>query len=251
MFRSILSLLTLFSLVFASDCSTLYPEGFPTQNVDKVLCKKNFVIGYSFDTKTPLWAVEHLSKKSDTKRIKLEGFRYHRDYALERKHRATSSDYAYSTQDRSPLVPFEDMNSEHFASHETFVMSNIAPQDYKLNRHAWVYLERGVRELADVYNKVIVVTGVAFLEEKNMKLERIGRHQIAVPTHYYKAVYAPDTVDGPKMWAWIVPNKPIDYKKMKAYRTTVDKLENRLGIDFFPNLTKELQERVESKTVPL
>jgi len=251
LFKSVLSVLALVSLLSASDCSTLYPEGFPTQNVDKVLCKKAFVIGYSFDTKTPLWAVEHLSKKSHAKSIELEGFRYHRDYALERKHRATSSDYVYSTQDRSPLVPFEDMNSDHFASHETFVMSNIAPQDYTLNRHGWVYLERGVRELADVYDEVVVVTGVAFLEEENMKLERIGHHRVAVPTHYYKAVYAPNTVDGPKMWAWIVPNEAIDYKKMKMYRTTVDDLENRLGIDLFPNLTQALQERIESKTVPL
>ncbi len=252
MFKSVFLLLSLITYLFAQDCSTLYPEGFPTQRVDKVLCKKSFVLGYSFETKTPLWAVEHLTKENTaTKEIALEGFRYHRDYALARKYRATSSDYSYSTQDRSPLVPFEDMNKDHFASHETFVMSNIAPQDYALNRHGWVYLERGVRELANAYEEVIVVTGVAFLHETNTKVERIGRHKVAVPTHYYKAVYAPNTIDGPKMWAWIVPNRAVDYKKMKEYRTTVDTLEAKLGIDLFPNLSTALQERVESKTIPL
>ena len=198
-----------------------------------------------------MWTVEHLHKKEQRQQVMLEGFRYHRDYALERKQRATSSDYVYTTQDRSPLVPFEDMSDNHYASSETFVMSNIAPQDYKLNRHGWVYLERGVRELADVYEEVVVVTGVAFLPEKDQKVEYIGRHQVAVPTHYYKAVYAPHTVDGPKMWAWIVPNKAVKVQEMKHYRTTVDQLEAKLGIDLFPKLSPSLQERVESKTIPL
>jgi len=252
LFKYVVSLCSLLTLLSAYDCSTHYPEGFPTQQVDKILCKKAFVIGYSFNTKTPLWAVEHLTKEHENdKRVNLEGFRYHRDYALERKYRSTSSDYVYSTQDRSALVPFEDMNRDHFASNETFVMSNIAPQNYTLNRHAWVYLERGVRELANVYEEVVVVTGVAFLQDDKEAPQRIGHHQVAVPTHYYKAVYAPNTIDGPKMWAWIVPNIAIDYKKMKEYRTTVDVLEATLGIDLFPNLSPTLQARVESKAIPL
>jgi len=239
------------TLLSAQDCSEFYPEGFPTQDVDKVICKKAFVIGYSFDTKTPLWAVEHLNKQTEMKKIPLEGFRYRRDYALSRKHRSTSSDYAYTNQDRSQLVPFEDVNTDHFSSSDTFLMSNIAPQDTKLNRHGWIYLERGMRELADVYDEVIVVTGVAFLHEDKANIKRIGTHKVAVPTHYYKAVYAPNTIDGPKMWAWLVPNEAIDYKKMKNYRTSVDVLEQKLNIDLFPELKESLQARIESKIIPL
>ena len=251
MLKSILFMTLFANAIFANDCPSLYPEGIPTQTVDKVLCKKRFVIGYSYETKTPMWAIETLQKKDKEEALSLEGFRYKRDYALSRKYRATSSDYVYSSLDRSPLVPFEDVATDHTASNDTFLMSNIAPQNYKLNRHAWVYLERGVRELADVYNEVHVVTGVAFLHPKYEKQEYIGNHKVAVPTHYYKAVYAPNTPDGPKMWAWIVPNEAIDYKKMKNYRTSVDQLEKILNIDLFPNLRQPLQEHVEGKVIPL
>jgi len=251
LFKSIIFSLFAIASVYAADCSTLYPEGLPTQTVDKVLCKKQFVIGYSFETKTPMWAVERLSRQNNSELLPLDGFRFRRDYALSRKDRASSSDYMYTTQDRSPLVPFEDVNTDHTASAESFLMSNIAPQNYKLNRHAWIYLERGVRELADVYEEVHVVTGVAFLQEKYEKVERIGTHKVAVPTHYYKAVYAPNTVDGPKMWAWIVPNEDIDYKEMKHYRTSVDELEKMLDIDLFPELKPSLQASIESKVIPL
>ena len=251
MFKSIIFSLLIANTIFANDCQSLYPEGLPTQGVDKVLCKKRFVIGYSYQTKTPMWALETLQKRGTAEAVPLDGFRYKRDYALARKHRATSSDYVYSSLDRSPLVPFEDMDTDHAASSDTFLMSNIAPQDYTLNRHAWVYLERGVRELADVYDEVHVVTGVAFLHKKYEKQQYIGNHKVAVPTHYYKAVYAPNTPDGPKMWAWIVPNEAIDYKKMKNYRTSVDVLEAKLGINLFPNLNASLQKSIESKTIPL
>jgi len=249
LFKSITLALLTTSTLFAADCREHYPEGFPSQKVDTVLCKKSFVIGYSYETKTPLWAIEHLSKGRLHNSYALEGFRFHRDYALKRKDRSTTSDYIYTTQDRSPLVPFEDMDHDHFAAHETFLMSNIAPQDYTLNRHGWVYLERGVRELAEVYGEVVVITGVAFLD--NSEPQRIGNHKVAVPSHYYKAVYAPNTVDGPKMWAWMVPNKAIDPSKMRDYRTSVDAVESRLGIDLFPDLDPALQARIESKSIPL
>ena len=244
-------LLLILTALYAKDCRSLYPEGLPTQSVDKVLCKKEFVIGYSFNTKTPMWAVERLSKTDSTEPLPLDGFRFKRDYALSRKDRASSSDYAYTIQDRSPLVPFEDVNTDHAASNDSFLMSNIAPQNYKLNRYGWIYLERGVRELADVYEEVHVVTGVAFLHQKHEKIERIGTHKVAVPTYYYKAVYAPHTADGPKMWAWLVPNKAIDYKDIKNYRTSVDALEKILDINLFPELSASLQAHVESKIIPL
>lgn len=251
MLKHIIFTILYITSIFADDCPSLYPEGLPTQIVDQLLCKKHFVIGYSYETKTPMWAIETLHKRGHTEAVPLDGLRYKRDYALARKYRATSSDYVYTAMDRSSLVPFEDMNTDHIGASDTFLMSNIAPQDYTLNRHAWVYLERGVRELAEVYGEVHVVTGVAFLHKKYEKQQYIGNHKVAVPTHYYKAVYAPNTPDGPKMWAWIVPNEAIDYKKMKNYRTSVDVLEAKLGINLFPNLNASLQKSIESKTIPL
>jgi len=251
LFKSVLTFITLSLTLLANECSNTYPEGLPAQTVDTIICKKSFAIGYSFDTKTPIWAIERLSKDQHLTHLTLEGFRFRRDYALSRKHRSTSSDYAYSTQDRSQLIPFEDVNTNHFASSDTFLMSNIAPQNAKLNRHAWVYLERGVRELADVYGEIVVVTGVAFLHDKPEDIERIGTHKVAVPTHYYKAVYAPNTVDGPKMWAWLVPNKAVATNDMKNYRISVDTLEHQLKINLFPNLKPSLQASIESKYIPL
>ncbi len=248
MFKTILLILSVSTLLSAQDCDNRYVTGLPTQDVDKILCKKRFILGYSRDTKTPLWAVEHLKRDELTKKSELSGFRYRRDYALERKERATSSDYAYSTQDRSFLVPFEDVSADHSAASETFMMSNIVPQDPKLNRYAWIYLERGVRELADVYEEVYVVTGVAYLDKE---VKHIGHHKIAVPTHFYKAVYAPNTVDGPKMWAWIVPNEAIKPEQMKNYRLSVDTLEEKLNIDLFPGLKPTLQASIERKVIPL
>ena len=74
MFKSIIFSLLIAHTIFANDCQSLYPEGLPTQGVDKVLCKKRFVIGYSYQTKTPMWALETLQKRGTAEAVPLMDF---------------------------------------------------------------------------------------------------------------------------------------------------------------------------------
>lgn len=245
-----ITLLTLLStLSFATECPQFYPQGLPTQESDLLLCKEKYMLAYSYETKTPLYTLEYLTKASVDQSRSREGLRYKRDYVIPRKYRSAVSDYAYNDYDLCALTPYMDIdNSNKASTQEAFLMSNIAPQNYKLHRHGWTYLEIAIRDLVDVYKEVYVVTGVAFL---NQDVKKIGKHKVSIPTHFYKVVYAPHTEAGEKMWAWLVPNEDVPYKQMKRFRLPVKEMEKNLGITFFPDMNIALQNRLKTKRLPL
>ena len=82
---------------------------------------------------------------------------------------------------------------------DTMVMSNVAPQDPLLNRGVWARLEQWCRDLtlAGAITDVYVITGPLFVPEVDeatgalwVKYRVIGKHQVAVPTHWFKVVVA-------------------------------------------------------------
>jgi endonuclease G len=69
------------------------------------------------------------------------------------------------------------------AYNETFLTSNIAPQDHEFNAGIWNRLEQKIRFWADKYKGLYSYWWV--LEPS---LKTIGRDQVAVPKQFYKIV---------------------------------------------------------------
>lgn len=59
-----------------------------------------------------------------------------------------AQDYAGSGFDRGHMAPAADFNFDRAALAETYLFSNVCPQDPKLNRGKWARFEAEVRELA-------------------------------------------------------------------------------------------------------
>ena len=79
---------------------------------------------------------------------------------------------------------------------------------------------------------------------------RSGRNSgfyVKIPTYYYKALlykgkstYAKNT-EGYMMAGFILPHSSsIAGDDYTAYRCSIDQLEERTGVDFFPNLEKKI-----------
>ena len=67
---------------------------------------------------------------------------------------------------------------------ESFLLSNISPQDPDFNRGIWRDLEAMVRDWAVLHGEVFVVTGPVLSEQ----LPSIGPNEVSVPESYYKVV---------------------------------------------------------------
>lgn len=158
---------------------------------------------------------------------------------------AMFSDYTHSGYDRGHLAPAADFKHSYEQMRETFYMSNISPQDREFNAGIWNDLEKLVRAWANKYEKVYVVTGPVL----KPGLKTIGRlNKVAVPEQFYKVVlYAePPYIKG---IAFLLGNEPSTMALSKAV-VSIDSVENLTGIDFFPLLPDDIEDRIEMKSNP-
>jgi len=150
-------------------------------------------------------------------------------------------DYKGSGYDRGHLCPAGDMKLSRQAMSETFYMSNMSPQEPSFNRGIWKNLEATVRNWAVREGEIYVVTGGILKSTKGT----IGTNRVAVPKYYYKVVY--DPTGDKKMIALILPNEK-GTKPLQSYVVSVDEVEALTGIDFFPELPDNLENRLESSS---
>ena len=150
-------------------------------------------------------------------------------------------DYKNTTYDRGHLVPAGDMKWDETAMRECFYLSNIAPQNHTFNEGDWNYLENRVRGWANFFGKVYVVCGPIVSEHP----ETIGENCIAVPDSFYKVVLC-DMRGEWKAVGFVCANNATHHN-LNYYCRTVDYVENLTGIDFFPQLPDEVENRIEGE----
>lgn len=103
---------------------------------------------------------------------------------------ASHTDFTNSGYDRGHLCPAQDRSYSTTAMQSTFVLSNVSPQLPAVNRGSWKHTENVTRQLAQRYGTVDVVTVPIFLHRDTVF---IGRHRLAVPHAFFKAVWIPSS----------------------------------------------------------
>ena len=151
-------------------------------------------------------------------------------------------DYKNSGYDRGHLCPSADRTSSVELNSETFYLSNMSPQIHRFNAGLWLKAEDAVRDAARMFGKIYIVTGPIFTDD----MDTIGSCcSIAVPKSFYKVILAIDDNNNVYTLGLICPQ---EYEKgnLPLYATTVDKVEEITGIDFFYLLDDNIENAVES-----
>lgn len=177
------------------------------------LCSDHFAVLYSQRSKTPLVVVERLTAEQlqmASGRPRTDEFVA--DPRLSPSVRAELADYrgAATPVDRGHMAPAADAPSER-GMQQSFVLSNIIPQDPGNNQRVWSKVESDVRKyVRRATGAVYVYTGPLF----DAGTATIGAGRVWVPTRIFKLVY--DEARG-RAWAYVLPNaetaieKPMDY----------------------------------------
>lgn len=159
---------------------------------------------------------------------------------LVRGAQATDDDYRGSGWDRGHLAPAADMKWSKEAMDESFYLSNVSPQNRNLNRGVWKKLEELCRDKAELYGRVVIVTGPVFY---NNHPKTIGKKRVAVPDAFFKVLLS-DYNGTYRTIGFLMENK-AGKKGLKEYAKSVDEIEEITGIDFFSALPDDTEERVE------
>jgi len=222
--------------------------GYPS-TTDTILYRKGYVLDHDNNKKVAVWVSYHLTDKYLVKNVnRSDDFRPDPD--LPKGQRAELIDYKKSGYDKGHLVPAEDMRREEKTESESFLLSNMTPQiGPKFNRGIWKELEAKVRRWVKQRKDIYVIAGPIY-ESQNYKT--IGPNKVAVPTAFYKIIvscnYNGKDIDA---IAFILPNKPIPSKKLANYITTIDEVEKETGLDFFHDLEKQTETKLEAQKSPM
>lgn len=155
---------------------------------------------------------------------------------------ATPSDYRNTGFDRGHMAPAADMKWSADAMRESFYMTNITPQDHKLNSGAWSKLEDKCRQRARRDSAIIIISGPVLTDPIEM---HIGASGVAVPSRFFKVILSP-YADPPVAIGFIMPNGYVE-GGMQACAVSVDEVEAITGHDFFSALPDDIETQVESQ----
>lgn len=214
-------------------CSQFFPGATPrvtnsSQLALRELCFDAFAVLHSGVSKTPLFAVEKLTREQLTDaKDEVRTNRFFADARLPSKERASLEDYKSSGFDRGHMAPAADMPTAQ-AMAQSFSLANMVPQAPENNRGVWAKsVEKATRKYVQrARGPVYVFTGPVFPKQP----ETIGNDHVWVPSYLYKLVY---DASANRAWAFWVENrnnaqggKPISYPE----------LVKRTGIEFLPNI---------------
>jgi len=211
---------------------------YPTSTTGVVVHHAYYSLSYSEEHEQAEWVAYELRKdqlsQNDIKRPY---------FVQDREVKSESADwrnYKNSGYDRGHLCPAGDRRFDYDAYHETFLTSNISPQDRKFNGGVWNRLERKVRFWAEKYDGVFVVTGGVL---KN-GLKGIGEEGVSVPEQFYKVII---DNSGPQIKAigFLIPNQETD-AAFYDFAVSIDAIEAETGIDFFPAMDDSEEKKLEA-----
>lgn len=154
---------------------------------------------------------------------------------------ATLEDYKKSGYDRGHLAPAADFTWTEDGLDESFYMSNMSPQVPGFNRGIWKVLEEQVRTWAKANHKLYIVTGPIV----GKRPKKIGKNKVSVPEYYYKAIL---DIQEPELKAigFILKNEKSS-EDIMSFALSIDELEQQTGLDFFPLIPDDLEEKLESE----
>eukprot|EP01006_Ploeotia_vitrea_P059150 TRINITY_DN71288_c0_g1_i1.p1 TRINITY_DN71288_c0_g1~~TRINITY_DN71288_c0_g1_i1.p1 ORF type:complete len:402 (-),score=50.78 TRINITY_DN71288_c0_g1_i1:45-1250(-) len=241
-----------------------------------------FTSEVNYKTKVPNWVMEHVKRsdveaaeqKKDAKGTRTKS-NFTPDHNIPLHFRATNDDYWDSGWARGHMAPASLHQRDQTEMDDTFLLSNIVPQDLANNGTEWLRLELFVKSLLGKkhnYTDVYIISGPLFNEQDAMQtLDKrrlglpasfpfqqintckvpfsivnypvVGKNKVAVPTHLYKVVVAENNnsiTPNRAVAAFIMPNQPTPNfmadAPLTVYQVGLGEVERQAGMVLFDGI---------------
>lgn len=197
------------------------------------LCFDGFAVLYSGESKTPLFAAEHLTADKISKQGNFKSnVNFHSEPRVIVEMSARVDDFVKSGYTFGPLFPSSNALTEQ-SYFQSFSLANSVPRSSSLGKGPWQKgVERDLTRYVSRLNKnndFYVITGPIFGEEP----QTIGDSEVWVPEKLFKFVY--DATEG-EAWGYILENKARS--KMKGIYS-YEEMVLETGFTFLPEFKVE------------
>lgn len=213
------------------------------QSLEMVPDMETIAYSVSYDEwhKIPKWVAYSLSREELGSFARRKGKQFHQDPGAPFQ-QAERLDYRGSGWTNGHLAPAADFSWSDKAMDDTFYYTNICPQDETLNGGSWHRLENRIRDWAQKFGEIYIVSGPIVGKAEN---GTIGTNNVTVPDAFFKAVLARDE-DSYQTVAFIMENSAATQPYPQCC-LTVNDLESIIGIDLFCAIDDAIEESVEGK----
>jgi endonuclease G len=154
---------------------------------------------------------------------------------------ASTKDYKDAGFIMGQLVPPEDMFTSQQALEETFYTSNTVPLKPSFNKYVWKTMEKLIREWAKEGNTLYIVAGPVLADAP---FGTFGSNKVSIAVRYYKAVL---DANGQRAVGFIIRSN-VATGAPKSFAMSIDELEKITGMDLFPSLPDDQENKIESST---
>ena len=217
------------------------PRGYPHPLLR--LENAGYLVGYDEERQNPAWAAYRITDQT------LPGdFPRPTRFEVDRRTRALVSHdtYTKSGYDRGHMAPNFAIASRfgETAQKETFLMSNVVPQNPALNQGPWRLLEDVLaNRTARLAKEIWVVTGPVYEGPQEIRV----KDGPVVPSAFF-CIIVDETEQGPRIQAFLMAQSTPRNANFREYRTSVATIERLTGLDFEWMLPDGLEKTLEDET---
>ena len=119
----------------------------PKECAQQILRRVGYVVSYNPDNRIPNWVAWQLTESHTTGPYKRTGIGFQADSEAKGV-QVTTFDYSRSGYDRGHMCPSGDNKWDKTAQEQSFLMTNICPQNHNLNVGDWNEMENQCRKWA-------------------------------------------------------------------------------------------------------
>lgn len=209
---------------------------------DEVLTGRYFTIGYSWYFRQAKWTLEIINRNDYLPNEAERANNFRADTRIPKRFRAGLKAYVGSGFDRGHLVASANNDILEIQNSETFLLSNMSPQEPKFNRGIWKQLEEVIRDLNErtqILETYVLTCPVFYFQRK---IETIGRDDneygidIPIPHAFIKSVLAEDDRGRLKLWTFEMENKEL-HGKIEEYLVVTYDAEQKVGGRFWDRIS--------------
>ena len=194
-------------------------------------------IAFRFDSQTKLTNVSRSDEPFDA------------DPSIPQEYLRVQADFGRQGYDRGHLCASADRLYSSEANEQTFYYSNMSPQRNKFNVGIWRDLEAKVQtwgRSCTASDTLYVVKGGTIDKEDQIAKYINDDRSKPVPKYYYMALLFKKSDSFKAIAFWMEHADVPKSQNLADYAISIDELEEKTGIDFFPNLNDKLENVVEA-----
>ena len=208
----------------------------------------NYSLEYSLERYHPRWVAFVFDNTTAAERWKTRTNAWRWDPQVPSQY-STVDFFRNSGYSRGHMVASSDRYYSKDANEQTFYYTNMSPQRQEHNGGVWARLEDMVQKWgrrASFRETLYVVKG-GTIDDAQIEPRRLGGKMV-IPKYYYMAlVVKKPNGEYHGLAFWTEHRNYAQTFPLRSLTISIDELERRTGIDFFPNLADDIEMQVEAE----